>query len=131
MSIAFCADARDVHSRKAKTIAMATRARTWRSVAVWMLPILAFAWLAVASRAASSRPVLPAAGALLGGGQVADRFVPFAGYHLHFTTVSLARDGRHAKFYGDWNGRCRGYHGAVTATFFREVAVHADGSFTG
>src|SRR4051794_30126251 len=110
MPIAFCADARGVHSRKPKTIAVATRARTWRSVAVWVAPLLAFAWLAVASHAASTRPVLPAAGALLGGGQVADRFVPFAGYHLHFTTVSLTHDGRHVKFYGDWNGRCQGYN---------------------
>src|SRR4051794_20586305 len=120
MSIAFCADARDVHSSRAKAKVMATRARTWRSVAVWAVPLLAFAWLAVAGRAATARSVVPAAGALLGGGQVADRFVPYAGYHLHFTTVSLTNDGSHVKFYGDWNGRCQGYNGAVTATFFKE-----------
>jgi hypothetical protein len=73
-----------------------------------------FAWLAVAGRAATGRTVIPAAGAPLGGGQVADRFVPYAGNHLHFTTVSLGRDGRHVKFYGDWNGPSQGYNGAVT-----------------
>src|SRR4051812_23377889 len=110
---------------------MATRGITWRSVLVWGLPLLAFAWLAVAGRAASGRPVMPAGGALLGGGAVADRFVPFADYKLHFTTVSLARDGRHVKFFGDWNGRCQGYNGAVTATFFQDVRVASDGSFKG
>jgi hypothetical protein len=110
---------------------MATRARTWRSVAVWLAPLLAFAWPAVAGRAAPGRPVLPAAGALLGGGAVADRFASSADYRLHFTTVSFARDGRHVTFYGGWNDRCRGYDGAVTATFFQQVAVGVDGSFRG
>jgi hypothetical protein len=110
---------------------MAVRGITFRSVLIWGLPLLAFAWLAVASRAASARPVVPAGGTLLGGGAIADRFVPLADFSLHFTTVSLTADGKHVKFYGDWNGRCQGYRGAVTASFFQEVSLRGDGSFQG
>jgi hypothetical protein len=131
MSTAFCADARGVQSSKAKTRTAPARGITLRSVLVWGLPLLAFAWLAVAARGASGRPALPAGGALLGGGAVAHHFVPLANYKLHFTTVSLANDGQRVKFYGDWNGRCQGFPGAVTASFFEEVRIHGDGSFDG
>jgi hypothetical protein len=110
---------------------MTARGSTWRSVLLWGLPLLAFAWLAVAGRAASGRPAFPAGGALLGGGAVAKQFVETANYHLHFTTVSLTDDGRRVKFYGDWNARCAGWKGPVTATFFKQVPIQADGTFQG
>lgn len=103
----------------------------WRSLLLWTLPLLAFAWLAIAGRAATGRPAIPPAGSLLGGGAIGDRFTPLASFGLHFTTVSLAKDGKSVKFYGDWNGRCDGFSGAVTASFFQEVPVHGDGTFDG
>jgi hypothetical protein len=107
------------------------RRMPWRSVLVWMLPVMAFAWLAVASHAASGHPAIPSAGSLLGGGAVGERFVPLANYGLHFTTVSMADDGKSVKFYGDWNGRCEGFRGAVTASFFKQVTIGGDGTFRG
>ena len=74
---------------------------------------------------------MPPAGSLLGGGAVGAQFVPLANYGLHFTTVSLTADGKSVRFYGDWNARCRGYSGAVTASFFHQVDAHGDGSFKG
>ena len=61
----------------------------WRSLLVWSVPLLAFAWLAVAGHAASGGPAMPPGGSLLGGGAIGARFVPLASYQLHFTTVSL------------------------------------------
>ena len=118
-------------STRPRTKAATRRGNTWRSVLLWGLPLLAFAWLAVAGRAASGRPAFPAGGALLGGGSVAKQFVGAANYHLHFTTVSLTSDGRRVKFYGDWNARCDGWSGPVTATFFQEVGINPDGTFQG
>src|SRR4051812_46971566 len=94
---------------------------SWRSLLLWTFPVLAFAWLAIAGRAASGRPDIPPAGSLLGGGHTASEFQPGGNYDLHFTTVSLTEDGKTVKFYGDWNGRCQGYNGAVTASFFEQV----------
>lgn len=95
------------------------------------MPLLAFAWLAVAGRAASGQPAMPPGGALLGGGAIGSEFVPLASYKLHFTTVRLGTSGTRIRFFGDWNGRCDGYNGAVTASFFQEVAVKDDGTFKG
>jgi hypothetical protein len=50
MSIAFCADARGAMKKTAKTRAIAMRRIQWRSVLLWAVPVLAFAWLAVAER---------------------------------------------------------------------------------
>ena len=49
-SIAFCADARGAAEKTAKTRTIAMRRIPWRSVLLWALPALAFAWLAVAER---------------------------------------------------------------------------------
>jgi len=98
---------------------------------VWALPLLAFAWLAVAGRAASGQPTMPPGGSLLGGGAIGSKFVPLASYQLHFTTVRLGTSGTRIRFFGDWNGRCDGYNGAVTASFFQEVGVEDDGTFKG
>lgn len=104
----------------------------WRSLLLWGLPVLAFAWLSVAGRAAGdSRAALPSPGALLGGGAVGERFVPLANYDLHFTTVSVNSDGKSVKFYGDWNARCDGFRGAVTTVFFKQVDLKKDGTFKG
>jgi hypothetical protein len=116
---------------RAKTRAIPMRRMPWRSVLLWTLPVVVFAWLALAGRAASGRPAIPPAGSLLGGGAAGEHFVPAADYSLHFTTVSLAADGKSVKFYGDWNGRCQGYSGAVTASFFQKVDIRGDGSFEG
>ncbi len=103
----------------------------WRSLLLWTLPVLAFAWLAVAGRAASGHPAIPPGGTLLGGGAIGKKFVPLASYQLHFTTVTLDPDGTTARFYGDWNGSCRGFDGAVTASFYQRVDISSDGSFKG
>ena len=103
----------------------------WRSLLIWSLPVVAFVWLAVAARAATSQPALPPGGALLGGGAIGERFVPQASYDLHFTTVSMSADGKAVRFYGDWNGRCDGYPGAVTASFYQQVDLKGDGTFKG
>ncbi len=104
---------------------------SWRSLLVWTIPVLAFAWLAIAARADSGHVAMPPAGSLLGGGAVGARFVPLAGYQLHFTTVSLANDAKSVRFYGDWNGRCDGFNGAVTASFWQRADLKDDGSFKG
>jgi hypothetical protein len=103
----------------------------WRTILVWLIPLAAFAWLAVAGRAAPSHPAMPVANSLLGGGAVGARFVPLASHELHFTTVSVPADARVARFYGDWNGRCDGYDGAVTASFYQRVGIADDGTFKG
>ncbi|MGH8862501.1 MAG: hypothetical protein ACRDVG_14935 [Jatrophihabitantaceae bacterium] len=103
----------------------------WRRLLVWTLPVLAFAWLAVASRADSGHVAMPPAGSLLGGGAVGTKFVPLAGYQLHFTTVSMENGGKSVRFYGDWNGRCQGFSGAVTASFWQRADVKGDGTFSG
>jgi hypothetical protein len=46
----------------------------WRSLLVWAVPLLAFAWLAVAGRAASGRPAMPPGSSLVGGGAQASQF---------------------------------------------------------
>ena len=74
---------------------------------------------------------MPPAGSLLGGGAVGAKFVPLANYGLHFTTVTVTDDGKSVRFYGDWNGRCEGFSGAVTASFFDQADIHGDGSFKG
>jgi hypothetical protein len=104
---------------------------SWRSLLLWAFPVLAFAWLALAARAASVQPAMPPGGSLLGGGAVGTRFVPLASYQLHFTTVTMARDAKSVSFYGDWNGRCAGYGGAVTATFWQRADIRGDGTFEG
>lgn len=103
----------------------------WRSLLVWAIPVLAFAWLAVAARAASTHPAIPPGGSLLGGGAIGSAFVPLSSYELHFTTVSMTADGKVARFYGDWNGRCEGWNGAVTASFYQEAKIGSDGRFSG
>src|SRR4051794_25716441 len=131
MSIAFCADARGAVESRAKTKTVPMKRIPWRSLLVWALPLLAFAWLAVASRAASGQPAMPVGGSLLGGGAVGAAFVPLASYQLHFTTVRVGTSGRRIRFFGDWNGRCDGWNGAVTASFYQEVDVKDDGTFKG
>lgn len=74
---------------------------------------------------------MPPGGALLGGGAIGSKFVPLASYELHFTTVRLGTSGTRLRFFGDWNGRCNGWNGAVTASFFQEVGVGDDGTFKG
>src|SRR3989304_4651556 len=57
---------------EARTKRVAVARIPWRTLLVWGLPVLAFAWLSVASRAAGdSSAVLPSPGAILGGGAVA------------------------------------------------------------
>src|SRR3954452_5695237 len=131
MSIAFCADARGAVERRAKTKAVVMKRIPWRTLLVWALPLLAFAWLAVAARAASHQPAMPPGGSLLGGGAIGSKFVPLASYQLHFTTVRLGTSGTRIRFFGDWNGRCQGWGGAVTASFYQEVKVDGDGHFKG
>src|SRR4051794_29934648 len=111
MSIAFCADARGAVDTRAKTKAIPMKRIPWRSLLVWAVPVLAFAWLAVAGRAAS-HPVMPPGNSLLGGGSIGSKFVPLASYQLHFTTVRLGTSGTRIRFFGDWNGRCEGWDGA-------------------
>ena len=41
----------DSPRRYASSVAIAIRSISWRSLLVWIVPILAFAWLAVAARA--------------------------------------------------------------------------------
>jgi hypothetical protein len=103
----------------------------WRSLLVWTIPVLAFAWLAIAARADSGRVAVPPGGSLLGGGAVGARFVPLASYQLHFTTVTVQDDAKSVRFYGDWNGRCAGFDGAVTASFWQRTDVKGDGTFKG
>ena len=116
--------------RRAKTRAIPVRRSTWRSLLLWTLPIVVFAWPAVTGRAAA-HPALPPGGALLGGGAAGEHFDSTASYDLHFTTASVTTDGKSVKFYGDWNGRCAGFQGAVTASFFQEVKIGGDGTFSG
>ena len=71
MLITFCADARGAVERRAKRKADAMKRIPWRSLLVWAVPVLAFAWLAVAGRAATA-PMQPA------GGAVASTFAPLA-----------------------------------------------------
>jgi hypothetical protein len=104
----------------------------WRTLLLWAAPLLVFGWLTVAGRAAGdARTILPKPGDLYGGGAIGERFVPRANYALHFTTVSVTADGNAVKFYGDWNGRCAGFDGPVTAAFFKQVTVDERGSFDG
>src|SRR5260221_7657207 len=96
------------------------RRMPWRSLLLWAFPLVAFAWLAVAAHAASCRPAMPPAASLLGGAAAAPH-AESAG--LHFTTVSMTKDGKSVRFYGDWNGTCDGYNGAVTASFYQQVDI--------
>lgn len=118
---------------EAQTRRLAVARIPWRTMLLWALPLLVFGWLSVASRAAGGEghALLPKPRALLGGGAIGARFVPRANYELHFTTVSVGSDGRSVKFYGDWNGRCQGFEGPVTAAFFKQVEIDGDGSFDG
>jgi hypothetical protein len=75
---------------------------------------------------AASAPLAPP-GELLGGGAIPENGT----YGLHFVTVRVTPDGRRVKFYGDWNGACEGFTGAVTASFFKIAAIAKDGSFKG
>jgi hypothetical protein len=52
MPIAFGADARGAVETRAKTKTAPLRRIAWRSALLWALPIVAFAWLAIAARAA-------------------------------------------------------------------------------
>lgn len=117
---------------EAQTKRVAVARIPWRMLLVWALPLLVFGWLSVAGRAAGeAHAVLPKPRALLGGGAIGARFVPRENYGLHFTTVSVSADGKSVKFYGDWNGRCAGFDGPVTAAFFKQVGIDDDGSFGG
>ena len=75
---------------------------------------------------AASAPLAPP-GELLGGGAIPENGTT----GLHFVTVRVTPDGRHVKFYGDWNGACQGFTGAVTASFYKIAAIAKDGSFKG
>ena len=48
----------------------------WRTLLVWAVPLLAFAWLAVAGRAAVGQPAMPPGGSLVGGGTQSGQFGP-------------------------------------------------------
>jgi hypothetical protein len=103
----------------------------WRTLLLWLVPLAAFGWLAVAGHAASNDPAMTVAGSLLGGGTVGARFVPRAGHGLRSTTVSVPADAGRARFHGGWSGRCSGYGGAVTAFFHQRVKIADDRTFTG
>jgi hypothetical protein len=66
----------------------------WRSLLVWTLPVLVFAWLAVAGRAASGHSAITPAGSLLGGGVVGEGFTPRASYDLWNARLRLDPLGR-------------------------------------
>ena len=99
----------------------------WRTLLIWLVPLAAFAWLAVASRAGTDGSAMPLANSLLGGGAVGAQNA----YQLHFTTVSVRGNANVAGFYGDWNGHCDGWNGAVTASFYQRVEIKSDGTFKG
>ena len=52
-SRAFCADAEGAVETRVKTKTVGLRRISWRSLLLWIVPILAFAWLAIAARAGS------------------------------------------------------------------------------
>ena len=52
-SSAFCADAGGAVETRVKTKTVGLRRISWCGLLIWIVPILAFAWLAVAARAGS------------------------------------------------------------------------------
>lgn len=68
---------------------------------------------------------------LYGGGHMGVPGSTNALYGLHFVTVATDKSKPTVTFYGDWNARCPGWEGPVTANFVAENApIKANGSFS-